>query len=198
MNCLGFQDKIFEYVDGSLSAGELAAAQEHLAGCSPCHKLVQKERRLAEALSNRLRQSGENLVLHPQIVRSLVAASRPAHPAATEALAGLWMRWLRLAAFPVSLLLVAAFLLTVFFAGKPTRESPPAPAATHGSTPATTDRQRPEVSIQMSYRLPVHEFHQEGNLVVDAFVDETVVVNGTIPSSDLKTLPQKPESKKPL
>jgi anti-sigma-K factor RskA len=197
MNCRCFQDKLFEYVDGTLSAGELAAAQQHLAGCSPCRKLVQKEQHVAETLSTRLRRGGENLTLRPEIARNVLAAPRTASPAATESLAGLWLRRLRLATIPVSLLVVAAFVLAVDFARKPIQERAPAPVATH-EPPTIADRQEPAASLEMSYRLPVHEFHQEGNLVVDAFMDRNVVADGTIPADSLKNLPQKLEIKTPL
>jgi predicted anti-sigma-YlaC factor YlaD len=194
MNCRQFQDKLFEYVEGSLCGDELAAAQKHLSGCSACRKPVQEEQQRAQALAARLLQGREPLTLRPEIIRNILAESRRVRPAATESLAGLWMRWLRLASMPVSLMLIAAVVLAVHFFG--TRTS--APVATHLSTPATTDRQPPEVSIEMSYRLPVHEFHQEGNLVVDAFVDVTVVADGTIPSAGLKDIPQHLDIKSPL
>ncbi|HXC37210.1 MAG TPA: zf-HC2 domain-containing protein [Candidatus Acidoferrales bacterium] len=191
MNCRQFQDKLFEYVDGTLSASELAAAQRHLSGCSACRKPVQEEQQRAQALSTRLRQSSESLTLRLEILRNILSESRAPRPAATESLAGLWMRRLRLAAVPVSLLLIFAGVLAVHFSG--TRTS--GPVATHPSAPAPENYQRPEVSIEISYRLPVHKFYQEGNLVVDAFVDETIVVDGAIPSGSLKNHSGKPELK---
>jgi predicted anti-sigma-YlaC factor YlaD len=188
MNCRQFQDKLFEYVEGSLSAGELAAAQKHLAGCSACRKPVQEEQRRSQALSAHLRQSSESLALRPEIVRNILAASRTSRPAVTVSLAVFWTRWLRLAAVPVSLLLIAAGVLAVRFVGTPIRPGNSVPVATHVSTPA--DHQQPEVSIEMSYRLPRHEFHQEGNLVQDAFVDEAVTVSGAVPSDSLKNIPE--------
>ena len=187
MNCRQFQDKLFEYVEGSLSGDDLAAAQKHLSSCSACRKPVQEEQQRAQALSARLRQSSEPLTLRPEIVLNILAASRTARPAATESLAGLWMRWLRLASIPASLLLIAAFVLAVHFYGRPTH---PGGSLTTGYVPTPSDSRQPDVSIEMSYRLPVHKFHQEGNLVLDAFVDETVVINGAIPTGSLKNLRQ--------
>lgn len=197
MNCRHFQDKLFEYVEGSLSAEEMAAAQQHLAGCTACRKPVRQEQKLAQALSDRLRQTGESLTLRPEIMRNVLAASRATRPA-RESFSILWMRWLRLASIPVSLLLIIAFLLAAHFSATRTGERTSTPVATHVSTAMATDRQQPEASVELSYRLPVHEFHQEGNLVMDAFVDESVVANGTIPSGSPKNLPQKFEMKTPL
>jgi anti-sigma-K factor RskA len=197
MNCRRFQDKLFEYVEGSLSTGELAAVEQHLSGCGACREAAQKEQQRAQALSARLCQSGKSLRLNPKIIQTVLAASR-ARPAATVSLAGLWMRWLRVAVVPVSFMLVAAILLAVHFSGRPAHERTSTPVITHGSTLTATSDQQPEISIELSYRLPVHEFHQEGNLVVDTFVDETAVANGIISSGGLKSLPQKLEIKTPL
>jgi hypothetical protein len=54
------------------------------------------------------------------------------------------------------------------------------------------------VSVQMSYRLPTQQFHQEGNLVVDALIDETVVANGTFKSGGKESVSSKLEIKTPL
>jgi anti-sigma factor RsiW len=191
MNCEQFQDKLFEYVDGTLSASELDAAQKHLSGCSACRKPVQEEQRRAQALTGRLQQSGQSLTLRPEIVRNILAAARAARPAATESFTDLWMRWLRRAAIPAAFLVIVACMLI--------RTEIQAPVAIHVSTPTTINHQQPAVSIEMSYRLPRHEFHQEGNLVLDTLVEETVVVNGAIPSGGSKNLPQqKFEIKTPL
>lgn len=190
MNCRQFQDKLFEYVEGSLSGEELAEARQHRSLCNACHELVRKEVQRKDSLSARLRQDTKTLTLRPEIVRNILAASRAPRPVATESLAGLWIRWLRLAAVPASLLLIVAGILAVRFFSTPTR--PAGHTLWTGYVSTTADHQQPEVSIEMSYRLPVHKFHQEGNMVVDAFVDETVVVDGTIPSASTKSLPQKP------
>jgi anti-sigma factor RsiW len=197
MNCRRFQDKLFEYVEGSLSTGELAAVEQHLSGCGACREAVQKEQQRAQALSVRFRQNSESLRLNPKIIQTVLAASR-ARPAATVSLAGLWMRWLRVAIVPVSFMLVAAILLTVHFSGRPARERTSTPVITHGATLTATSDQQAQISVKLSYRLPVHEFHQEGNLIVDTFVDETAVANGMIPSGGPKSLPQKLEMKTPL
>jgi anti-sigma factor RsiW len=196
MNCRRFQDKLFEYVEGSLSAGELAVMEQHLSSCGACREVVQKELQRAQALSARLRHSGESLRLNPEIVRTILAASR-ARPVDAASLADLWMRWLRLTAVPVSFMLVAAILLAIHHSGRP-HERTSAPVPTHVATLTATSDQHSEISVELSYRLPVHEFHQEENLVVDTFVDETTVANGIIPSGGLKNLPQKLEMKTPL
>lgn len=183
MNCRQFQDKLFEYVEGSLSGDELAEARQHCSLCNACQELVQKELQLKDSLSARLQQDAKTLTLRPEIARNVLAASCAARPAGPESLAGLWMRWLRLAAIPASLLVIVAGVLAVRFFSTPTRPVESRIWTGYVSTP--TNYRQPEVSVEMSYRVPVHKFHQEGNLVVDAFVDESVVINGVIPSGSL-------------
>src|SRR5207247_80118 len=82
MNCRRFQNRLHEYVDGTLPAGIQAAADKHLAGCAACRQAVGQEQQLAQFLSNRLRQGTEPLTLHPQIQQRILAA-RESIPATT-------------------------------------------------------------------------------------------------------------------
>jgi anti-sigma factor RsiW len=195
MNCRCFQNQLHEYVEGSLSAGALAAADGHLSGCSTCRQRVRREQQFAQFLSGRLRQDTETLTLRPEIRRKILTASQgaAAPPAVAESVFGLWSRFLsnrfiRLAAIPASLLLVAAFLWISHFTGARSHET---------ETARASDRDlHAAVSIQISYRLPARTFRREGNLVVDSLSDEIVVASGTLRPDGQE--PQKLEIKTPL
>lgn len=193
MNCRRFQDQLFEYVEGTLSAGELAAAQQHLGICAICRRAVQAEQQHAQVLSTRLRQASEHLTLRREIARNVLRDSRVVRRDLSESIAGLWFRWRRLAALPASLLLVTACLLAFHFFRMPHRQTTPVAIATH---PASNEH--PTVSLEISYHVPVYEFRQEGNLVVDSFVDETVVARAALPSSDRNSDPQQLQIKDSL
>jgi hypothetical protein len=195
MNCRRFQNQLHEYVEKSLSAGAVSAADRHLAGCSDCRQRVRQEQQFAQLLSGQLRQETEALTLRPDIRRKILAASQvaAAPPAVAESVYGLWSRFLstrfiRLAAIPASLLLVAAFLLISHFTGARSHET---------ETARANDRDlHAAVSIQISYRLPARTFRREGNLVVDSLSDEIVVASGTLRPDGQE--PQKQEIKTPL
>jgi len=193
MNCRRFQDRLFEYVEGTLSAGELAAAQEHLGVCAICRRAVQAEQQQAQVLSTRLRQASEHLTLRPEIMRNVLRDSRVVRRDFSESIAGLWMRWLRLAIVPVYLLLIAACVLAFHFFRMPHRQTTPVAVATHSSS-----NEHPTVSLEISYHVPVYEFRQEGNSVVDSFVDETVVARAALPFADQNPDPQQLQIKDSL
>ena len=175
MNCENFQDKLYEYVEGTLYTGEHDKAEEHLAVCVACRQAVQQEQKLAQRLSNQLQQSTEVLTLRPDIRRNILAVSndKAASPATAESIFDLW-KWLRLAAVPVSLLLAGALLLAIYFYNTRGRQTNSVPI-----TPVANNNLESAVSVQMSYQLPTRQFHQDGNLVVDTLIDETVVASGT-------------------
>ncbi|HTV40298.1 MAG TPA: anti-sigma factor [Candidatus Sulfotelmatobacter sp.] len=196
MNCRRFHDELFEYVDGTLSADELTAAEKHLAECEACRQAVEKERRLASALSSRLRQSTQSLTLRPEIRRNIVTASRKRG----SALIDLWKYWVRMAVIPGAALLIAGVLLAGHFSGTRRHETvsvPVVPLVSEVASAAGNSPQAP-VLVQMSYRLPTRQFHQEGNLVVDTLVDETVDADGVFQASGKETISPKLEMKTPL
>lgn len=192
MNCRRFQNQLYEYVEGSLSAGAQAAAERHLAGCSACRQAVRKEQQFAQILSNRLRQGTESLTLRPDIRHNILTASRckPASRGVVESIVDLWNRFAVPAAIAVSLVLAVTFLLIRHFSG----------VRMHDMETARADGRnlQPAVSIQISCRLPTCTFRREGNLVVDTLSYETVVASGTLRPGDQEPVPQRQDSKTPL
>ncbi|HEY1787340.1 MAG TPA: zf-HC2 domain-containing protein [Verrucomicrobiae bacterium] len=179
MNCRRFQNELFEYVEGTLSADALAVAEKHLTECETCRRAVEKEKRVASVVSSRLRQSSQALTLSPEIRRNILTASRQigSGPTRTESLIDLCRYWIRITAIPAAMLLIAGVFLAVHFSGAKSHETN-MPRAVAVTSPVGKNPQI-SVSVQMSYRSPRREFHQEGNVVLDAFVSETVVINGT-------------------
>jgi len=170
MNCRRFQNRLHEYVEGTLSAGTQAAADRHLARCTACRQAVGQEQQLAQILSERLRQGTETLALHPQIRRRIVTALESSPAADGQSVVCLWNRFARPLGIAVALLLIATFLLINFFSG----------ARVHETARPDSGDIHSAVSIEVSYLVPTYKFSKEGNLVVDTLSYETVVASGTL------------------
>jgi anti-sigma factor RsiW len=74
MNCERFQNWVYEYVEGSLSAKARAAAERHLAHCGACRQAVRREQHFERLLSERLRHDTETLALRPDALRRILKA----------------------------------------------------------------------------------------------------------------------------
>jgi anti-sigma factor RsiW len=196
MNCRRFQNRFYEYVEGSLSDDTQAAANEHLARCSACRQAVAQEQQRAQFLFDRLRQDTETLALRPEVRRRILTSPKckSVPRASLESIIGLWNRFARSATIAVSLLLFAAFLLISHLSGTRIRET------IHETETAPGDDRnlQPAISIQISYRVPTFKFRREGNLVVDTLSYETVVASGTLRPGGQEPVPQEQATKTPL
>ena len=170
MNCRRFQNRLHEYVEGTLSAGTQAAADRHLARCTACRQAVGQEQQLAQILSKRLRLGTGTITLRPQIRRRILTALKSIPATNRESDVCLWNRFARPLAIAVSLLLIVTFLLINFFSG----------ARVHETVRSDGRDIQSAVSIEVSYLLPTYKFSKEGNLVVDTLSYETVVASGTL------------------
>lgn len=173
MNCHCFQDQLFEYVEGSLSADALAAAERHLAGCPACRAAVQHEEALAQQLSRRLRQRAAGLKLSPEIRREILAAAQrgPIPPALTDYLVAWWKRY----AVPLSVGATAVALGAALWLN-------PLPGGRRSGveTAQRSDHSRPAaVSVQLSCRVPTCQFRREGDRIVDTLSVQTVAISTT-------------------
>jgi anti-sigma-K factor RskA len=190
MNCRYFQNRLYEYVEGTLSAEALAAADKHLALCSACRQAVRKEQQLAQFLSDRLHHDTETLALRSSDRLRILAAveNKSTSPANEMPILGLWNRLVWPLVMAVALLLIVAFLRINYF------------SSAHKTTTAqSSDRDtHSAVSIQFSYCEPTYKFHQEGDFVVDTLSCETIVASETLQTGDHKSLHQKSEKEMSL
>jgi anti-sigma factor RsiW len=174
MNCRRFQNRLYEYVEGSLSSRTQAAADKHLAQCPACRRAVHQEQQVSLRLSDRFRQDTETLALRPEVRHRILTAldHKSAPPTEGESIVGLWRRLVWPLAGAVILLLIVAFLLLNYFSGSRVPDAETARSNGHDN--------RSTVSIQVSYCVPTYKFRQEGNLVVDTLTCEPVVASGTL------------------
>src|SRR5437016_7446692 len=111
MNCQRFQNRLHEYVEGTLSAGTQAAADRHLARCTSCREAVGQEQQLAQILPERLTQGTKTVTLRPAIRQSILTACESSLAADGESVVGLWTRFVRPLPIAATLLLIATFLV---------------------------------------------------------------------------------------
>jgi anti-sigma factor RsiW len=172
MNCERFQNRLYEYLEGTLSAGTRAAADQHLAQCTACRKAVRQEEQIAQVLSARLRLVADAHTLHPHVRRRILSTFEVTPLTNAESIACLWNRFAKPLGIAVPLLLIVTFLLINFFSGPKLHEK----KAARGVGSAV----RSAVSVDLSYRVPTYKFRKEGNLVVDTLSYETVAASGTL------------------
>jgi anti-sigma factor RsiW len=174
MNCRRFQNRVYEYMEGTLSGGVRAAAERHLARCDACRQGVGREQQVAQRISERLRHDAESLALHPDVRRRILQAveDKSAPPAPWEAIVGFWFRFSWPLGLAVSLLLIVGILVFHPFSGAQVHEMEAARSNSQDNHAA--------VSIQVSYRVPVRKFREDGNFVLDTISYEKVVANETL------------------
>jgi anti-sigma factor RsiW len=174
MNCRRFQNRVYEYADGTLSAGARAAAERHLARCDDCRQALHREQHVAQLLSEHLRHDAESLALRPDVWHRILKAveANSTAPTPWESIVGFCQRFAWPLGMAVSVLLLVGILLFHPFSGARVQEMEAARASGQGNHSA--------VSIQVSYRVPVRKFREEGNFVVDTMSYETVAANETL------------------
>lgn len=167
MNCRQFQNKLYEYVEGSLDAGAQAAVEKHLEACAACRQRVQQERDVARSLAEGFKRASEGLELPAEVGRRVLAAVAEERAAREERESTVCF-WRRLA-WPTALTASAAALLAGWFLF--------VPGAGHGPGRSQPRVAEGVVSVQLSYVVPIYTFRQEGGLVIDALTYQTNIVN---------------------
>jgi len=177
MNCQWFQDKLFEYLDGELSASVKSEVESHLEQCATCLKAVQTH----HALSARFRHDTDSLLLRSETSWRIEAALQR-----MEALP-FWRRVAWPAAITAALLVAAGLSFR-----RPIRLGVQSSEATLITAPAT-------ISIRFSSCDPTYTFRLEKNRVIDALTCTPRVVQENLSLSlNQNQLPQTQERKTPL
>jgi hypothetical protein len=172
MNCLSFQDLLFEYLDDALAPKARADADAHLAECAACRDAVHRQQEVAQALTDRFRGRTESLALGPEAQRRIVAALRDASP---QRAGEIHVRdWWRRLAWPFAVaasLLVASSLMTGF---------PFQPGGHDLRAARAPGSDLTGVSILISDCEPTYTFRRERNRVLDTFTCRPRVLEQTL------------------
>jgi len=166
MNCRRFEELREEYLDGTVSAGEQAAAEAHLADCTPCAEGLRQRREIGRRVANGLQEATHSLRLRPGVERQILRQWAPTPARASSPRPADWFaslliwRWAAAATFVVAVIWVAG--------------RPAGPPTTKTKAPGAPDD---GVVIEVSYRAPVYVFENDGEFVRDSLNYETVTVN---------------------
>jgi len=177
MNCQKFQEMLFEYVEGSLTESERAEADSHLAACPVCARVVQRETNVQERLHKGLQQSVESLTLGSQgraellgaLASERVVRQRPWPRRLTDV-------WLRLGAALGASVALAALVIWV----RQPQTSPQKAERSGGSVSAQVSAAKPTIQIRLPGIATSYTFQQNGEYVVDTFVEQATAVNVTL------------------
>jgi len=166
MNCRRFEDLREEFLDGTLSSGDQATAEEHLASCSACAEGLRQRQQFGGRVTEGLQQTAQSLRLRPEVERRILRewaceSTKDPTPRWAERFAGrlIW-RWAAAAVFVAAVIWMTGRFRSV--------------QNITGRNPEATDE---GIVVEVSYRAPVHAFQTEGEFVRDSLDYETVTVN---------------------
>ena len=171
MNCEHLQEKLYDYLDDTLSSPEKAAAQEHLRACESCRQNVERELQLARTLSNRLSQAVEPVALDANAQRGMAIAVQRSFQTSPQRFSFAFWRRLAMPIAAAAVLLLAAIWLGHHFISQSTSR------ANTLISSAAGDR---VVPIHVSFSITQYTFHKDGFLVVDALTHDTRSADGAL------------------
>jgi anti-sigma factor RsiW len=170
MNCGHFQERLYDYLDDTLSPPEKAAADDHLLGCRVCRQAIQSELMLARTISNRLKQAVEPVALDANARRAMArAVERSFAQSHQQASVFFWLR-LAMPFAALALILMSGIWISQRVISRQTE---------HLNKPNSV-ASRGVVSIHFSYSVPDYTFRKEGTLVVDALTPDTRSIDGAL------------------
>lgn len=170
MNCEQLRQKLYDYLDNSLSSVDKSAAEKHLTGCLGCRETLRRESQRAQLLSNRFEQAVKTTALDPAAQhRIAMAMKREIARRPQQPLAPFWSR--------LALRFAVASVIVVVAIGARHYLLPP--RNSHQVTvSATTPGGDREVHIHVSYSIPSYTFRKEGNIVIDALTCDAFLAEG--------------------
>jgi len=112
MNCARCRKRLYEYLDGALSARARAAMDNHLQSCPACQKALAEETASAATLRNLLRRGAEPITLRGDMqARVLSRAAQTRGVAWADAFAAFWSGYRLRVALAASTVAVAVAVL---------------------------------------------------------------------------------------
>ncbi len=175
MNCEDFRNRLYEYLDETLSAEVEAEARKHIEHCSACRYALQREEAATGLLRLSFDRATTHLALRPQLVRDIArgfsAETRPWH--------GWRQRWQRFVSMPVGVAgasVVLVVVLVLSFATRPRR------ALERITTPGAVQHETHQACvIEVPIRTQTHVFRRQGGAVVDETVSSAAFAYAKIP-----------------
>lgn len=169
MNCEGFKDRIYEYLDGSLSREAQAEIREHLRHCVDCRCAFEREKALTQGLRHSLQRATDRLVLRPGTLANVLRA-REAESAPISAFVRAWQWFISSPFRPVSAGALLAMLLLAFLA-LPGHREPAADSVSRAAAAKFSDALVVDVPIQTQTRF----FRRQDSVVIDTIASSVAV-----------------------
>jgi anti-sigma factor RsiW len=166
MNCADFNDRLYEYLDGTLDSESQAAAREHLRQCGDCRRVLSQEQAAAQSIQRSLERATAGLSLRAATLRAARAARESPVPAQ------LWLRpwqWFMVSSFrPAGAALACLALLILGMQVYRHAAERSAPQAAAQAAPGSC-------AIDVPFQATVHLFRTQGDAVVDAIAPSAAV-----------------------
>lgn len=155
MNCLQFNDSLYDYLDGTLGSEIQQAACQHLSACPDCQRALEQERAAAQFLNRSLARAAAGLAFRGVSFPSAqpVGGRRPLREAVRF--------WFGAHAWSVAAATLAILAVTIFVL-LPARH-PSVPARAQLNPSAAPGLCVIDVPIQVT----THSFRQQDSTVID-------------------------------
>jgi hypothetical protein len=173
MNCENFNDGLPEFLEGSLSSAEQAAARQHVQKCVACQQALAQQEALARSIRFSFNLETQGLALRPETKRNILnALKRPKFaPTAWERVQAFCAVLWRHPAWAGTVLLCLVLLIS---GGRFYQDS-----AKLSSTQATVKDDRITYDIDVPIQTEMHVYRRQNNMVVDAVVTEITVIDAS-------------------
>jgi predicted anti-sigma-YlaC factor YlaD len=182
MNCENFNDRLPEYLEDTLSTADQAAAREHVQKCDACKKALAQHEALAKSIRLSFHRETQRLSLRPETKRNILnALKRPDYPPiAWERIQAFFALLWRHPAWAGTVLLCLVLLISGSrFYLDSTEQS---------SAQATLKDNRITYDIDIPIQTEMHVYRRENNMVVDAVVTESSVIDASF-SENMRSSP---------
>jgi anti-sigma factor RsiW len=182
MNCENFNDRLLEYLEGTLSAAEQAAAREHVQQCGACQQALARQEAFAKSIRHSFHLETQRLSLRPETRRNILNALKQpgSSPTAWENvqafIAVLWRRPAWAGAILLCLVLLTSggrFYLS---------------SAERSSARGTVREDRMTCVIDVPIQTETRVYRRQNNMVVDAVVTENSVIDASF-SENMRSSP---------
>ncbi len=172
MNCDDFNDKLPEYLDGTLTASEQATASEHARECAACQKTLARQESLAKAIRVSLQCETGKLSLGAEARRKILAATtRKPEPAVWES----FRAWFAATRRRMVLAGIAGLCFLLLISGGYLYLH----SKNNSGREIATNDDRYTYVVDVPVRAEMYVFRTQGDTVVDAVITETGVADAS-------------------
>jgi predicted anti-sigma-YlaC factor YlaD len=169
MNCQEFNERLYEYLDGTLPTDVEAAAREHLQLCEDCRHALSREKVMARSIESSLNLATARLSMGPELRRRIIEAPR-ARPTA-RGIVSLIREWFALKSIRIAGAAAAVLAAVLLFVGLQNHRHP----AANSPRPVVPNNNREIYVVDVPFHTQTHLLQQQDGNVVDAIASSAAV-----------------------